>query len=366
MNDLTYIYQGAEYCEACGEAITADLDNAGQRPTDPSDEHTYDSDEYPKGSLISDNHSDTPSHCNNGAECLQRIDLQDWSEETFTPEEEHLRYIGTVIGGLTADGYKYAAEKIADAKPDDFRIPTIARVWLDAWPDITPPPEVIDHAERAGADHGTAVGGWIADGNTTTKQLWDLANDDEPGGCDWPRSPLSGEYADDPTPASIAADAGWPFENDEISTAYEDAYYTAAEIEASRTIRAMLPDPLRALLDATADHDRGASTVTYQPYPDFSITLSGRYQEHDHTGAEITYRTRYRRTAIVIAGRPVYATTEPTHIYTDATARAIRGVMVAATDDPETTYNTVRAESPAWYRIADELSDFDAFWEATR
>ena len=364
MTDTCYIYQGAEYCEACGEAITAELDNAGQRPTDPSDEHTYDSGEYPKSSLSSNNCSDTPSHCANGEGCLQRIDLQDWTDETFTAEEEHLRYIGAVIGGLTQDGYTYAAETIAEAYPDDFRRLAICRVWLDAWPDITPPQEVIENAESAGADYGRAVGSWIADGNTTTRQLWTLATTDHYH--EWTHPPLSGEYADDPTTASIAADADWPFESDEITQAYEDAYYTAAAEEAERTVLAQLPDPLLALLDATTDYEHGAPTVTYQPYPDFKITLSGRYKEHDHTGAEITYRTRYSRTAIVINGRPVYATTEPASIYTNATARAIREVMVAATADPETTYNTVRAESPAWYRIADELADFDEFWEATR
>ena len=44
-----YIYQADIYCEDCGEKIREELNKSGKAPSDPSDEYTYDSDEYPKG-----------------------------------------------------------------------------------------------------------------------------------------------------------------------------------------------------------------------------------------------------------------------------------------------------------------------------
>lgn len=43
----TYIYKADLYCESCGEQIRERLQSTA--PDDPNDEHTYDSDDYPKG-----------------------------------------------------------------------------------------------------------------------------------------------------------------------------------------------------------------------------------------------------------------------------------------------------------------------------
>jgi hypothetical protein len=59
-----YIYEAAFYCEDCGIALRRTLDEKGERPADPDDEHTYDSDEYPKGPYPdSGGEADCPQHC---------------------------------------------------------------------------------------------------------------------------------------------------------------------------------------------------------------------------------------------------------------------------------------------------------------
>lgn len=58
------IYRADFYCEDCIEAICAKLDAEGKTPKNLDDEHSYDSDYYPKlgGNL---GESDCPQHCGN-------------------------------------------------------------------------------------------------------------------------------------------------------------------------------------------------------------------------------------------------------------------------------------------------------------
>ena len=60
-----YVYQADLYCEACGEEIRAALDAEGKRPEDPSNEISYDSDEYPKGPYgpAEEGDADHPCYC---------------------------------------------------------------------------------------------------------------------------------------------------------------------------------------------------------------------------------------------------------------------------------------------------------------
>lgn len=63
-----YIYQSALLCERCGSDACAKLRAAGKAPPNPSDESTYDSNDYPKGPLPDGGgEADTPQHC---ATCL--------------------------------------------------------------------------------------------------------------------------------------------------------------------------------------------------------------------------------------------------------------------------------------------------------
>jgi len=59
-----YMYSAALYCARCGEGMRAQLTAAGMAPADPSDECSYDSDEYPKGPFADGGgEADCPQHC---------------------------------------------------------------------------------------------------------------------------------------------------------------------------------------------------------------------------------------------------------------------------------------------------------------
>jgi hypothetical protein len=64
-NAMGYIYCAAVYCDKCGEEIKAELDAKGQKPTDPDDQRTYDSGDYPKSVDVASEESDVPEHCDN-------------------------------------------------------------------------------------------------------------------------------------------------------------------------------------------------------------------------------------------------------------------------------------------------------------
>lgn len=69
---MFYIYNADVYCEACGEAIKADLDSKGLRPDHSDDESTYDSGDYPKGPYPYEE-ADHPEHCGSGDDCLEPL-----------------------------------------------------------------------------------------------------------------------------------------------------------------------------------------------------------------------------------------------------------------------------------------------------
>lgn len=57
-----YIFQAECYCDECGEKICAECQANGTAPTDPDDQYSYDSDEYPK-SCPDEEETDCPQHC---------------------------------------------------------------------------------------------------------------------------------------------------------------------------------------------------------------------------------------------------------------------------------------------------------------
>ena len=57
-----YIYRADVWCDDCGRAICERLTEEGKAPADATDECTFDSDDYPKLGLDSDE-GDTPQHC---------------------------------------------------------------------------------------------------------------------------------------------------------------------------------------------------------------------------------------------------------------------------------------------------------------
>ena len=111
---MSFIYQADIYCNACGRAIRERLDHAGKAPADPSDEGSYDSDDYPKRAG-DDEESDTPQHCAAGEKCLNAVELPSG------------RKVGFLFGELTLDGIRYVKEaaeertEVTDLWQEHFR-----------------------------------------------------------------------------------------------------------------------------------------------------------------------------------------------------------------------------------------------------
>lgn len=110
-----YIYAADIYCEDCGRAIRKDIRRAGNAPAHPSDESSYDSDEYPKGPYSDGGgEADSPQHCGSGAECINALELED----------------GTKVGcflenPLTSDGYEYVREQHRESPSE------VTELWVD-------------------------------------------------------------------------------------------------------------------------------------------------------------------------------------------------------------------------------------------
>lgn len=123
-----YIYAADCYCEACGEAIRARLAAEGSAPTDPDDEHSYDSDDYPKGPYDA-SERDYPGHCASGPDCLAPTEMAD----------------GTKVGqffenDLTTDGVNYVNAAIRE-NPNNKVVQLWARFYADSHNGILPLPD---------------------------------------------------------------------------------------------------------------------------------------------------------------------------------------------------------------------------------
>ncbi len=111
--------------------------------------------------------------------------------------------------------------------------------------------EVLARAERMGAEYGRRAASWFFDGNTTTETYAAILrglDEGDPAVMDLlPSSPLSGEWADDPSPTSLLVELfgeGWDAvdmdDEDEICRAYEDGFYSASVSAIEETARRML------------------------------------------------------------------------------------------------------------------------------
>ena len=103
---------------------------------------------------------------------------------------------------------------------------------------------LIAQASEAGAEHGRAAASWYFDGSTdraTYAAVLRGIEEGDPAVLDtFPHSPLSGEWADDPTPATVLDELGVD-ESDDAASDYLDAYelgFTeAVEFEIARVAR---------------------------------------------------------------------------------------------------------------------------------
>ena len=99
-------------------------------------------------------------------------------------------------------------------------------------------------AERMGAEHGRAAASWYFNGNTSDETYRLILAGLEAGDPEildsLPSSPLSGEWAGDPTPLSVLAELGVDATDeaaDDLLTAYELAFSFAVVDEVERAAR---------------------------------------------------------------------------------------------------------------------------------
>lgn len=107
--------------------------------------------------------------------------------------------------------------------------------------------DLLERAEQEGYDAGAAAGSWLLDGNSTeadARRLLVGIEEGDPEVLDeLPSAPLSGEWADGPTPAGVLASLGLDEDADEaedVLRAFEDGYARGVQDEAVLTARALL------------------------------------------------------------------------------------------------------------------------------
>lgn len=108
---MAAIYQANIWCDDCATAIRKRLRLEGKAPEHPSDERTYDSDEYPK-IASDDEESDSPQHCAAHESCLNAIELPSG------------RKIGMLFGNLTSNGVTYVRETALESGGE------VAELWV--------------------------------------------------------------------------------------------------------------------------------------------------------------------------------------------------------------------------------------------
>jgi len=105
---------------------------------------------------------------------------------------------------------------------------------------------LVQRAREAGRAHGKAAASWYFDGNTPQETYALVLKGIEEGDPavleTFPSDPLSGEWADDPTPQTVWADLGMTGDEDEaddVIEAYEEGFYEASADEIERVARDM-------------------------------------------------------------------------------------------------------------------------------
>lgn len=112
----SYIYCADRYCEDCGELIKQGLDAEGKRPKS-LDEHTFDSDEYPKGPYGPEE-GDGVEHCGNHEACVNAIVLSDGSK------------IGAWLeNSLTSHGIESVREEILSRQQEQNEVLALWKEW---------------------------------------------------------------------------------------------------------------------------------------------------------------------------------------------------------------------------------------------
>lgn len=106
---------------------------------------------------------------------------------------------------------------------------------------------IMDDSYRMGREHGLSAASWYFDGNTTRETYATVLagiREGDPAVYDtFPAAPLSGEWADSPTPATVLASLGLSDDDDDADDAlamYEDGFSVAVSSLIEGTCIAML------------------------------------------------------------------------------------------------------------------------------
>lgn len=110
-----FIYQADLYCESCGQSIRDRLTKDGKAPEDPEDEHSYDSDNFPKGpEPDGGGEADSEQHC---AACGVALD-NPLTEEGMQARAEAM---GRKYLELDSDGPFFCTRKPIPYSADELR-----------------------------------------------------------------------------------------------------------------------------------------------------------------------------------------------------------------------------------------------------
>jgi hypothetical protein len=120
--DNVYMFQGALYCEDCGQNIQNKIRKENRTPEDEDDETSFDSDDFPKGPFSNGGgEADNPQHCDSQKACLNAIELPCGSK------------IGAWLGNpLTNDGINYLTNSILEdslTRKNSQHSLQVARLW---------------------------------------------------------------------------------------------------------------------------------------------------------------------------------------------------------------------------------------------
>ena len=152
--DDVYMFQGALYCEDCGQAIQEEIRQDGKAPEDEDDERSFDSDDFPKGPFgDGGGEADSIHHCDSNERCLNAIELPCKSK------------IGAWLGNdLTSEGAQWLSDSIKESMfRDDEHGRQVCRLWSLKYSDSISPLNSLAPVSKSNLDTSTLVDDFIRD-----------------------------------------------------------------------------------------------------------------------------------------------------------------------------------------------------------
>ena len=160
--DDVYMFQGALYCEDCGQAIQKEIRKDGRAPEDEDDEGSYDSDDFPKGPFgDGGGEADSVHHCDSNEGCLNAIKLPCGSK------------IGAWLGNdLTSEGAEWLSNSIKEGIfRDDEHGRQVTRLWRLKYGDSVSPLNAVGPVSKSNLEASPLVNQFIRDMGGLQPQL---------------------------------------------------------------------------------------------------------------------------------------------------------------------------------------------------